>query len=224
MTKISLIFIGLFFIFSCSNKPDVEVTLSDDSDIKNNEVFVVNHGWHTGFVVSSESAYKQIPGLQSRFGDTDYIEFGWGDKGFYKANKITADLVVRAIFWPTESVVHTVSVPVKPSEFFPNSEIIKLCLSENAYAGLVRFIKNSFKQNNDKTLVSLSKGIYGNSQFFKGEGDYYLFNTCNKWTAKGLASAGLDITTGFKLTASSIMDYLYDLPADTGKINYACKI
>jgi hypothetical protein len=33
-------------------------------------------------------------------------------------------------------------------------------------------------------------------------------NTCNKWTAKGLKSAGMDISPTFKLTADSIMDYL----------------
>jgi len=33
-------------------------------------------------------------------------------------------------------------------------------------------------------------------------------NTCNKWTAKGLKSAGMDISPTFKLTAESIMDYL----------------
>ena len=33
-------------------------------------------------------------------------------------------------------------------------------------------------------------------------------NTCNKWTAKGLKSAGMDISPTFKLTADSIMDYV----------------
>ncbi len=33
-------------------------------------------------------------------------------------------------------------------------------------------------------------------------------NTCNTWTAKGLKSAGMDISPTFKLTADSIMDYM----------------
>ena len=59
-------------------------------------------------------------------------------------------------------------------------------------------------------MVELESGIYGNSQFYKGVGDFYLMNTCNKWTAKGLKSAGMDISPTFKLTADSIMDYLKD--------------
>jgi len=39
-------------------------------------------------------------------------------------------------------------------------------------------------------------------------------NTCNTWTAKGLKSAGLDISTAFKLSAESIMDYLSEQKAE----------
>lgn len=37
-----------------------------------------------------------------------------------------------------------------------------------------------------------------------------MMNTCNKWTAKGLKSAGLDISLWFKQTQDSIMSYLRD--------------
>ena len=51
----------------------------------------------------------------------------------------------------------------------------------------------------------MNHGIYGDSQFYKAKGEFHIFNTCNKWTAKGLESAGMNISTTFKLTASSIM-------------------
>jgi len=57
-------------------------------------------------------------------------------------------------------------------------------------------------------VKELKNGIYGNSQFYKGVGDYYLMNTCNKWTAKGLRSTGMDISTKFTLTAGSVIGYL----------------
>lgn len=220
--KYILIISSLVFIASCSNKPDVEITASDDKSLKTNEVFIVNHGWHTGFVISARSIYTYLPELKSRFGETSYIEFGWGDKGFYQAKEITAGLVLKAILWPTETVVHTVSVPLIPSVYFKNSEVIKICLSKNEHTGLVKFITNSFMNNKKNEVISLDKGIYGNSQFYRGMGDYYLFNTCNKWTAKGLASAGIDISTSFKLTASSIMDHLYALQAHSISSDYSC--
>ena len=137
-----------------------------------------------------------------------YLEFGWGDKGFYQAKEITSGLSMRAIFWPTESVMHVVAVPQNPDIYFPKSKIEVLCLDNEQYALLISFIEQSFYKDNDGSVIELKNGIYGNSQFYKSVGDYYWMNTCNKWTAKGLESARLDISSTFKLTSDSVMDYL----------------
>ena len=81
-------------------------------------------------------------------------------------------------------------------------------MNKQAYNFLLQFIENSFLKNHKGDVVALKNGLYGNSQFYKAEGDYYLMNTCNKWTAKGLYSAGLDIFTTFKLTSDSVMDFI----------------
>lgn len=207
MMKIIIITLSLLILTACSSKPFV-ITQTDISVSDEQEVYIVDHGWHTGFVVPAKTIQKRLPQLKQRFPKTAYIEFGWGDKGFYQAEEITSGLTLQAIFWPTESVVHAVAIPEKPDIYFPNSQVESLCLNPNQYALLVNFIENSFDRNGDGEINLLKKGIYGNSQFYKGVGDYYLMNTCNKWTAKGLKSAGFDISTTFKLTASSIMDYL----------------
>jgi uncharacterized protein (TIGR02117 family) len=115
---------------------------------------------------------------------------------------------MKAIFWPTESVMHAVAVPDKPEIHFVDDEAEALCLDNEQYALLISFIEHSFYQDSDGNMVKLKEGSYGDSQFYKGEGDYYLMNTCNTWTAKGLKSAGLSISPTFKITAGSIMGYL----------------
>ena len=172
------------------------------------EIYVVSHGWHTGFVVPAKIIQNQLPNLSRRFGDIPYIEIGWGDKDFYQAKEITTGLTLKAILWPTESVIHAVAVPEQADKFFANSTVKTLCLSGREYSSLLRFISESFYKDQDGRILELKGGKYGNSQFYKGVGDFYLMNTCNKWTAKGLKSAGLDISPTFKLTADSIMEYL----------------
>jgi len=198
----------LILLSGCSSKPLVVNHLPEYSSKGNNEVYVVSHGWHTGFVIPSEEIYKSIPVLEKRFKDSPNIEFGWGDKGFYQAKEITTGLTIRAIFWPTESVMHAVAVPKNVRGYFKNSEVSKVRLSEDELESLVQFISGSFYKDNNGQVMTLKNGIYGNSQFYKGVGDYYLMNTCNKWTAKGLKSVGMDISPTFKLTAGSIMSYL----------------
>ena len=185
----------------------VEPAPGDTAEV-NDEIFVVSHGWHTGIVMPAKLIQSRIPELKHRFGDTRFIEFGWGDKGFYQSTEITTGLTIQAIFWPTESVMHVVAVPEHPYTYFPNSQAEIICLNGNEYSTLARFIENSFSRDEYGNIVPTKNGIYGDSQFYSSVGDYYLMNTCNKWTAKALKSAGMDISTMFKLTAGSVMDFV----------------
>jgi uncharacterized protein (TIGR02117 family) len=201
-------FTCLLFLSACSDKPNVIQHPEKYRSAGNHQVYVVSHGWHTGFVIPSKKVYEAIPALQDRFGLSINIEFGWGDKKFYQAEKITTGLVIRAILWPTETVVHAVAVPENVNGYFSNSEVERLCLNDSEITSLVAYISNSFSKNNLAEIESVSEGIYGDSQFYKGAGSYHMFNTCNEWTAKGLKSLGMDILPTTKLTADSVMGYL----------------
>lgn len=206
-------------ISACSAKPDIVKHPADFDGTGNNEVYVVSHGWHTGLILPAEPIQARMPALKRRFGDTLYIEFGWGDKGFYEAQTITFGLAVRAIFWPTPSVMHVVAIPEDVHRFFPASDIENLCLSDSELASLVTFIRNSFYHDSNGNVVEQRNGLYGDSQFYTGMGDYYLMNTCNKWTAKGLKSAGMDLSTTFKLTSDSVMSYVKDAKRDLAQVD-----
>jgi len=202
-----ILFISLLIVSACSTKPHV-LKQTEISVPTSQEVYIVSHGWHTGFVVPASTIRSQIPQLYERFGDTPYLEFGWGDTGYYQAEEISSGLTMRAIFWPTGSVIHAVAVPERPDIHFPDNEVEVLCLDNHQYSLLIGFIEHSFYKDNDGNIIKSKIGNYGDSQFYKGEGDYYLMNTCNTWTAKGLKSAGLKISPAFKITAGSIMGYL----------------
>lgn len=195
-------------IASCSGKPYVVKPSQDQSSVRPNKIFVLSHGWHTGLILSADQMNHDLPMLKKRFGDTLYYEFGWGDKGFYQAKKITTGLTLQAMFWSTGAVVHVVSVENSPYDYFPGSEITEICLGNSEFASLKKFISDSFYHDGHGNIVALTLGIYGDSQFYEGEGKYHIFNTCNKWTAKALKSAGMEIPYTFKLTAGSVMNYL----------------
>jgi len=204
----NFILLIIIILGGCSAKPYIVSYAEKFEGSGQNEVYVVSHGWHTGFVIPAPEIQGVIPELEQQFGDTPYIEFGWGDKGFYQAKETTLGLTLRAIFWPTESVVHSVAVPLKVEEYFSNSEVAKLCLSDGELSALIGFISRSFFRDKSGNLFELQKGIYGDSQFYSGVGDFHLMNMCNRWTAKGLKSIGMDISPTLKLTAGSVMNYL----------------
>jgi len=206
--KVKLLIVILSLLTACSSKPYVVKYFEMPAAAGQEEIYIVNHGWHTGIVVPAKKIKNKLPKLRERFGDIPYIEFGWGDKDYYQAKEITSGLTLNAILWPTESVIHAVAVPKKADKYFANSIVETLCLSGREYSSLLRFISESFYKDEHGKILQLKGGIYGNSQFYKSVGNFYFMNTCNKWTAKGLKSAGMDISPTFKLTASSIMDYV----------------
>ena len=198
--------ISCLILSACSLKPYVVNPAIEQTIAGEIEIFIVSHGWHTGVVIPAADIQQKIPKLKDRFRSSAYIEFGWGDKDFYQAKEITTSLTLRAIFWPTSTVVHTAAKNDYFYTYFPTNNILAIKLDSNRYSSLLQFISNSFYKDENDEIIELKSGIYGDSQFYKGVGDYYLLNTCNKWTAKALKSAGLDLIPIFNLTAGSIMD------------------
>ncbi|MBK7003603.1 MAG: TIGR02117 family protein [Rhodoferax sp.] len=194
---------------SCAGKPYVvepkEALVPSDA-MRSHPIFVVSHGWHTGLIMPASHLNHIIPELKERFGDAPYYEIGWGDKGFYQAQEITTGLSLQALFWSEGTVMHVVAVPYSVRTYFGNSEVVDSCLTDGQIASLATFVANSFTRDLQGRLVRLQPGIYGNSQFYGGQGRYSLLNTCNKWTARGLQSAAVDISPSTTLTSQGVMD------------------
>jgi uncharacterized protein (TIGR02117 family) len=211
MRYLSALLVIIFLIVTistCSTSPAVVESPKSYSGFGFNHIYVVSHGWHTSLVVPSVNAIAAIPELGERFDGTSYIEFGWGDKGFYQAQDITAGLAVQAMLWPTDSVMHAVGINKEVSAFFPVSDVQFLPMTESEMSLLMTFISGSFARDEQALLLPTQDGLYGDSQFYTGVGNYYLMNTCNNWTAKSLKSFGMDISVTFKLTSDSVMGYV----------------
>lgn len=207
MKAAGLIFM-LFAVFGCSAKPSVvgpEVTADGP---RTSKLYVVSHGWHVGIAVAAEELNTVIPELRERFAGAEYYEIGWGDEGFYQAPEITIGVTLRAIVWSRGAVVHVVALPASPAEYFPESRVVHTCLNAEEIESVTQYLANSFTRDGDGSVLELKRGLYGNSQFFDGEGRYHLLNTSNKWAAKALKSAGMDISPTFKLTADSVMGFV----------------
>ncbi len=112
--KFGFLLLAGLLIAACSGQPDVVEPRGGGNGEPTHRIFVTGHGWHTGIVVPAAAMNRVLPFLRRRFGDVPYYEFGWGDRAFYEAKGITAGLAIRAIFWPTETVMHVVAVPRQP--------------------------------------------------------------------------------------------------------------
>jgi len=195
----------LIFLTGCATLPRANKISVMNYVARDQRVHVVSHGWHTGIVLEPENLNRLMPSLAERFPDCDYYEVGWGDAGFYQAEKITAKITLNAVFLPSDTVVHVVGFKGDPADIFRNSEIREVSLSGEGMKSLSAFVQSSFALNETEEIKMLGPGLYGDSQFYEGQGKYHLLNGCNKWTAKALCSGGLEIDPRFKLSAASVM-------------------
>jgi uncharacterized protein (TIGR02117 family) len=207
----TLIFLLYYFCLTGCALPAAEREMSVNEPAAL-PVYVVSHGWHTGIAVDRDLVVSHLPALkQDDFSQPGWIEFGWGDAGYYQAKEKTKMLAARAILFPTDSVLHVATVPWDLQRFFPGSEIGRLLVTEDGLQEMLRFIGDSFKRDSDGRLVRTGRGLYGQSFFYRATGNFHALNTCNSWTAKALKKAGFPVKTWLTVTAEDVMDQVRDL-------------
>lgn len=210
------LYLLLISLPGCATLPPAVKAYNPTNKTPGQRVHVVSHGWHTGIIVDADKLNRRMPSLAVRFPKAEFYEIGWGDAGFYQAEKITATITLDAVFLPSDAVVHVVGFDGNPAMYFRTSEVRSVSLTNGGVERLCGFIDSSFAKNQAGAPIRSSVGIYGDSQFYQGEGKYHLFNGCNKWTAKALLSGGVEITPTLKITSSSVMDE-FRLSAESAK-------
>ena len=171
-------------------------------------LYVVSHGWHTGLVLKRRSLVEVLPFLAEDVRGGEYVEIGWGDERFYQAQTVTAGLALRAILWPTSSVLHVVAFQGPPQRYFSQSKVVELSGTQAGYRDLLAFVARSFTRTSDNALIRLGPGLYGDSWFYHAEGVFHAFNTCNTWVAEAIEKTGYPISSRTTLTAQDVLSQL----------------
>jgi uncharacterized protein (TIGR02117 family) len=167
------------------------------------EVFLVSNGVHVDFLVPVTTAWKdwsrEFPRADFEAVDETFtgLLVGWGDRRFYLETPTWADLTVpvalNAVLWPSATVIHAQYVDWRP-QTGPGSEPSsrRVVLAAAAYRELCEFLSSSCRRDGSGAPVLLpGKGYGPTDNFYKAEGSYHAFNTCNLWTNRGLWRSGV---------------------------------
>ena len=161
------------------------------------ELFLVSNPVHADIIVpmtTNEVDWSERFGGTEFMGDvTDksHVAFGWGDRGFFLKTKAWDDLKVstaaNALLLPSKSCVH---VSFTNPDAYLNP--VSVTISPEQYARLVEFIDSTFELDEQGKYVQISGEAYStNDAFFRAEGQYHFFNTCNSWVGRCLKTAGV---------------------------------
>lgn len=168
-------------------------------------IYVTSNGWHSGIVLALVDLPPGVLPERADFPSAVYLEFGWGDMEYYPAPKKTLGMTLGAAL-PGPAVVHVVGLHGHPRQMFPASEVVAVQLSGDGFRRLVHYLDATFLRARGAPRVAPSaKGLYPTSHFYPATGRFHLFNTCNTWTARGLAAAGLPIQASGVQRAEELM-------------------
>lgn len=168
-------------------------------------VLVVRHRWHTGIALPAERLSPSLAFLRAYYAEPAWYEIGWGDDDFYRHTDNAWNLT-KALFWPTGTVLHVVGLERHPARE-PHTDIQAVCLPASALRRLQAAIAGDFRLGDDGRPVDDDPGLYGDSRFFPARGTFWFGHTCNTWTARRLALAGVAVGDR-TLTADGVIDQL----------------
>jgi len=200
-----LIFLALLAVIGSGCVSPVKGLFPPVAGAPHKTIHIVSHGFHTGVIVSRADIPTNTWPAQKDFGGYDFLEVGWGDDDFYRAEKVTTRITLKAVFLPTSSVLHVVGFNGSPRENFPESKIIKVELSERGLARMCGFIDAAYTRDSNGNVIPLGSGLYGVSEFYQANGSYYFPRTCNYWIAAALRSAGCPTAPAISPSATCLM-------------------
>jgi len=190
------------WVNACAAAPPPERT--GDACSSAHTVYAVDHGRHAGLIVSREALIDSVPALASSLPDGPYVEIGWGDARYYREPDPGVWLGLRAVLWPTDSVLHLVVLPDEPAEYFRASRMLALPLTDAGHDALMTHVADTFAADGER----LGPPLYGEGGFYPARGGFHLLNTCNTWLARGIARAGVSVSSAWLITADGLMERL----------------
>lgn len=167
-------------------------------------IHLIGHGWHTGIAIAGADLPDDFPALAD-FPSAEQLEFGWGDAEYYPAQDPSVWLGIKALFWPTPSVLHVAEIRGEIAAAFPMSTIVRIELSADGLHRLRDFIRAEFQLDPQGRPIAVARGLYGESRFYRARSSFYFPHTCNWWTAAALAAAGIPIEPATAVTARALL-------------------
>jgi len=187
-------------IWECCGFPNASAKefLQDDSLFT---IYLIKQNWHTAIVFHTADIDSTILPEIKYFEEAELIDIGWGDEAFYQNPDFDWELAYQALFYPTPSTLRMEGIYISMIEYFNISEIVvELKINNEQLTILMNYISETVWRDDEGKNKILSTKYLNRVYFFKANGSYHLFNTCNTWLARGLKKAGFEIEDDIVLT------------------------
>jgi len=200
-------------VLVASAAPAGAETPRETADAATRTVYVINNNWHTSIVLRRDDpALRELVPEAEDYPDATYLEFGWGDSEYYPAESPSMRMALGAALRPTDTVMHVTGLTRPPHLYYPEDEVVALALPAATVDRLVAAIDGTFDRSGAARASVVARSRGRNDGFYPAHGRFHMFNTCNSWTVRMLAEAGLSVSTTGVMTARQAMRRIRGLP------------
>lgn len=196
----------LLYMLAFLVSPYIPAYTSKRSGDKTKRLYVSDNGVHCDIILPIEDIPAELLEELTYHAGTQYLAFGWGDKGFYLDTPTWAELRVsvalKAMFLPSPTAMHLTE----------HDEVLekwgRADLTEEQLSELIEYIRSSFRLDEQgRPILIPNRGYTPRDQFYEALGNYSCFKTCNRWVNRGLQK--IDVKTAiWTASGKGIMRYL----------------
>ena len=168
------------------------ITVERESNIDeaNKSIFLTTNGVHLDIVIPINDVDSLLLLGLKYTTDDQYLSFGWGDENFYINTPTWGDLTFsvafEAMLLNSKTLMHVTRYKKERLNW------IEIKVNEFELNKLNSYIQNTFKTKQDGMKIILKNSGYSrNDEFYKAEGSYTCFNTCNTWVNSAFKESGL---------------------------------
>ena len=177
------LFISLIFSYIEVNKQSL--TLKDSKII-----YLSTNGIHSDIIIPVENLNDRLKDKLNLASSTTFCAFGWGEENFYlntpNWNDLTFKNAFRSLFLKNNTLINT-----KRYNSF-QQKWIEVKLSKKELEKINTYIIEYFKINSEGKFIPIKSKMYTTSNvFYKANGRYSCFKTCNSWVNSALKESGL---------------------------------
>lgn len=151
-------------------------------------VWVTSNGFHTGIAVPAATA--RAAGFEP--GAAPWVEFGWGEDGAYRGERLTLGAATRAALGG-EGVLHVAPLADRPDRLYAPGVATAVAVSEVGEGALAEDLRAEVVRDAEGRALVVGPGKGRGATFYAARTPYRTWRTCNVWTADRLRRAGVDV-------------------------------
>ena len=168
----------------------ITIDKKDNENDSNKSIFLTTNGIHMDIVIPKKNIDSLLLSGIKHSKTENYLAFGWGDENFYLNTPNWGDLTFKnafgAMFLKSSTLVHITRYQNKENDW------IEIKVTESELKKMHSYLFETFVLNDSRGKIILeNKGYTLRDDFYKANGSFSCFKTCNSWVNSGFKNSGL---------------------------------